>query len=917
MKKRLMAGICAGLMLGTSAAGNLPVTNHSALAARIGDINGDDALNAGDARAMRDFLVKKSADAAGADMNHDGRVNAVDLTLLKRELLKGTSQSGSGSLVINEVCATNKNAWKAADGSSPDWIELYNAGDSAADLSGIGLSDGDKNRFKFTFPAGTKLGAGEYLIVCCDDRDVTAGELHAAFKISAAGETIYLTAADGTELDSVTLPELDADVTYGRYKNGAASFSLLNPTAGKSNDAAAAVERVEKPVFSAEGGFYASAFDLSLTGESGCTILYTLDGSDPRTSAAAKQYQSAIPIRDNTNDPNKLAAVQEISLRGYTPPDYAVDKGMTVRAVCKDSSGKFSAVATNSYFINKNASYYTDMKVISISTDSDNFFDKETGIYMIGNQYDRWKNSGNFDPNLDVGSCDNPTNYNMEGEAWERPCNIQVFEGGKLKFTEDVGIRISGNWTTAFAQKSMTLYARRDYGANKMQYDFFEGGAVDTDGAKIKEYKKVTLRNGGNGYDNCRFRDDLNQSLAEGLQMGKQAKYDYAVFLDGEFWGCYSMQEKLDENYVESHYHVDADNVTTIKNGKDYSGLESAYKEFESFWSWAMSADMANASNYKRVCDTIDVNGLMDFIAFENYIVNWDCIINNNNWMIWRADETDAANAYADGKWRFLLFDTEYSSGYDGMCPLTRDCFQAMDRSGKITSIASLFFKLMNNADFKEQFFKRYQEIAKNNFDAAAVSQKIDAFAAATKEGAKATYKRFGIGASFESNVKIIRNFYNKRGAYALHHLNVLYGIHDNWVDDPNMIDQFGWSIWMNDGAGSIEYNDDGSITVYVTRTGQYAQVSSSTVSLQAGKTYRMTYKVKTSQNINTYAMFQQGTGEYKSYYYEDHTFTPNEQTFTDTVTMTQTDENVKFLIGLDKGTGTYTISDFEMICLN
>ena len=78
-----------------------------------------------------------------------------------------------------------------------------------------------------------------------------------------------------------------------------------------------------------------------------------------------------------------------------------------------------------------------------------------------------------------------------------------------------------------------------------------------------------------------------------------------------------------------------------------------------------------------------------------------------------------------------------------------------------------------------------------------------------------------------------------------------------------------------------------------------------------------MTYKISTSQNINTYSMFQQGTGEYKSYYYQDHTFTPNAQTITDTVTMTQSDPNVKFLIGLDKGVGTYTISDFSMISLN
>ena len=68
------------------------------------------------------------------------------------------------SLCINEICAKNS-THTAPDGQCYDWIEIYNSGSSAVDLSGFGLSDKETELFKFTFPAGSSIGAGQRLIV--------------------------------------------------------------------------------------------------------------------------------------------------------------------------------------------------------------------------------------------------------------------------------------------------------------------------------------------------------------------------------------------------------------------------------------------------------------------------------------------------------------------------------------------------------------------------------------------------------------------------------------------------------------------------------------------------------------------------------------------------------------------------------
>ena len=178
MKRKKMLSAMIALFLTASAVpfqGTAASNSRSILTASAA---GDAAYNEQDLKNLQDFLLgrRTNENLAGKayDLNNDGVWDVFDLCMM-RQKVNSKQQSGSSGLMINEVCSTNKKSIKASDGSSPDWIELYNAGDTVCDLSGIGVSDGDKNRFKFTFPQGATLGAGKYIIIFCDDTDVTSG----------------------------------------------------------------------------------------------------------------------------------------------------------------------------------------------------------------------------------------------------------------------------------------------------------------------------------------------------------------------------------------------------------------------------------------------------------------------------------------------------------------------------------------------------------------------------------------------------------------------------------------------------------------------------------------------------------------------------------------------------------------------
>ena len=408
-------------------------------------------------------------------------------------------QDGTG-LCINEVCTQNKSSFTDSLGKASDWIELYNGGSEDIDLSGFGLSDSADAPMKFVFPSGTVIKKGEHLLLAASKDQLT--ELNTGFALSKSGETLVLSASDGTMLQTARSERFMTDEgmldAYDNLKkHGIEALVVI----GGDGTLTGGLKLHEMTM---ESGFYSAGSVNELTISSSDTVYYTLDGSDPTTSETAKVYSGAVPMYDRSIDENVYSKYQHqdnspysvtLNQRFNANPE-KFDKATVVRAASKSEDGSFSRVVTKTFFVmsDDKLAYYSTIPVVSLVTDPDNLFDKDKGIYVAGQQYLDWKNSPDYDPRKSEWDTDNVANFFSKGKEWEREADITYFKDGELGFSQKMGIRIKGASTRNSQTKSFNVYARSEYGDSKLDYKLIDDNYAADDGKTVKRYDSFSLR---------------------------------------------------------------------------------------------------------------------------------------------------------------------------------------------------------------------------------------------------------------------------------------------------------------------------------------------------------------------------------------------------------------------------------------
>ncbi|MBN2424161.1 MAG: CotH kinase family protein [Calditrichaceae bacterium] len=639
-----------------------------------------------------------------------------------------------------------------------DWLEIYNDENTNIDLGGYYITDDPDNPCRWKIPDGTIISAKGFLRFWADGYDEQPGKTyqreyypydyfitryyHLNFSLNRAGEYIGLYNPDGELVDSLYYDLQYRDISYGRQPDGVDNwyfFGEPTPASSNTSDGSVVTETAETPEISLASGFYSGLQTVSITTLSETAeIRYTMDGSAP--GSASLLYENPIEISENT----------------------------VFKAQVFESGKLPGEIVARSYFIDQTV----NLPVISLSVDPYYMWDTQKGIYD-----------------------------HMYKER-ELPVYLEIYdESGQPGFGFNAGIRLTGQQSLLYDQKSFTIEADDRFGMDVINEQIFPQ-------RKIDNYKALYLRNAGvPDNQSTFFRDALQHSLViNKIDIDCQAYLPYAVFINGDYWGIYNLRDKIDENYIAGIYNINPDDIDLL----EYEGtpnptvMEGNADNYNAFYDYIASHDLSLPENYNLIKSWMDIDEYINYQICEIYYNNviWPA----QNVRMWRERKENR-------KWRWILFDLDIGLGLDSPNGYMNNTLALAVSDGSSPQMppawATLIFrKLLANDEFKNLFIQRFATYINSVFYSNTVLSTIDSLRNTIDEEMVhhiSRWKNASYGtpipnhSAWLDNIEVMKNFARFRPNFQRQHILQYFNLEGTTHLNLGV---------QNSGAGSIKINE-------------------------------------------------------------------------------------------------------------
>lgn len=536
--------------------------------------------------------------------------------------------------------------------------------------------------------------------------------------------------------------------------------------------------------FSHPDNFYDQNIEVELTNTSGSgTIYYTLDGNDPVDYSITGEYPSDDPTRYSilSSYPSEKATV-------YTGPIVikAEDtvKATTLKAAIIEND-TISPIVVKTYVTGTDVFRRFDPTtlIFVLSSDDFNLEDYVYGVTVEGKMRDDYlKNPVPYEEDEWMW----PANWHIKGRKSERNMYVEVFDSsGNGLINQAAGGKIAGSYSRPLPQKSWRLIARTEYSAGngKFKYPFFRV-TTDAYGRIIDKFDRITLRNNADDREDAAVRDEITMRLADRAGFpDTQAVRPAAVFLNSKYYGFSWLHEAYCEAYLDDTYGGKKKNFEIVEGGESkVTGAGKAVTDYDAMYALAIGG-LTDDQRFEEFCSMVDIDNLILYYAIQVYIDNKDWP--NNNYKLWKYyknENEEVTSEYLDGKWRFLLFDTEdslslYNSGYRNP-----SLSMLIDKNTDRLDGPSFILKaLLEREDMKIKFANAICDLSYGAFSAESITAMLNELS--EESDVECMYalnngytSQWATEMDFRYSRRLIKQFANNRQAVVLRDVAVTFG---------------------------------------------------------------------------------------------------------------------------------------------
>ncbi|NNF01353.1 MAG: T9SS type A sorting domain-containing protein [Bacteroidia bacterium] len=635
-------------------------------------------------------------------------------------LITTATSISNAQVVINEYSASNLDDYPDNYGKYEDWVELHNMGSSTVNLAGFHMSDKLTNPTKWVIPNGISIPAGGYVIFWCDGRDeISGGQFHTNFKLQQ------------TKSNPETLVLADAQGNIVQQRQ--LEVTLLGHSRGR--------------VSGNNWGVYLFPSPGQMNG----SIAADGYGATPTINTAPGFYAGTQIVSITNNEPNStIHYTIDGKDVGSNAPMYTGPITISNTTVLK-----CRAFSTNSYVL---------PSLIAFST----FFINETHtlpvISIAGSNLDVLANG----------------NQNLRPHG-----SFEYFTPSAGMITRGYGeFNSHGQDSWVNDQRSLDWITRDEMGyARHLKVKMYPQSDRD-------EFQRVILRCEGDdnyfGIDtSAHMRDMFVHTITQDhrlhLDVRKAAKC--IVYLNGDYWGVYSLREKVDDPDFTEYYHgqdkYNIEFIMTWGNTWIEFGDPGTLNRWDTFWNFINSNNMAIQSNYDFVDSLYDVRSLVDYVLVNNFSVCSDWLNWNVGW--WRG--LNPAGEHK--KWGYILWDNDATFGHyrnytfiPGQTPFETPCFHEglnnnqSDPEGHI----DILLKLRANPTFNQYYISRYIDLMNTTFSCDNLLDIMDSINVSVLPEMQRHCTRWGGDyTEWTNNIVMLRNFIIDRCNHINSGLNSCY----------------------------------------------------------------------------------------------------------------------------------------------